>query len=82
MSGTTLARNLDGAKLVWYVRERGAWGAVFAWFGGHGVNVYDAETGAEMDFFNVGSFEDDAAAREDVEAGIKDWLREWDEEYA
>lgn len=56
-----LAEKLDGAKLVKYDQAH----RVAVWHGGHTVNVYTL-AGEPLDVFNVGSFEEDAASREEV----------------
>ncbi len=62
-----LAEALDGARYVRFLEELGV---VLAWHGGRGVHVYDAETGEELDMFNVGDFSKDEATIEEVERGI------------
>jgi len=49
MNNLNLARNLDKAR---YVRHFEEVGIVMAWYGGYGVNVFDAQTGQEMDVFH------------------------------
>lgn len=47
----SLLSAIDGAQLV--IADEDA-GLAFAWFGGQGVNVFDAD-GREVDYFTIGS---------------------------
>jgi len=67
-----LAEALDGARYVKFFEELGV---VFAWHGGRGVHIYDAETGEELDMFNVGDFSKDEATIEEIERGIDRHIR-------
>ena len=49
---------------------------LFAWSGGHTVNVYSALTGTPVTCFNVGDFGQDKATLEQVEEGINEYLKE------
>jgi hypothetical protein len=60
-SAERLMAELDGAKLVRYDTA----GLLYAWFGGHGVHVYDA-TGTEVDYWTCGDFADNDADPRDV----------------
>lgn len=60
-----LMAQLDGVRLVRY----DAGGLLRAWFGGHGVHVYDAG-GAEVDYWSVGDFAKNYAELEEVEESM------------
>lgn len=60
-----LMAQLDGARLVRYDTT----GLLLAWFGGHGVHVYDA-SGQEVDYWSCGDFAKDAAELEEVERSM------------
>jgi ribosome modulation factor len=60
-----LMAQLDGARLVRYDSA----GLVLAWFGGHGVHVYDG-TGEEVDYWTCGDFATNDADLSDVESSI------------
>ena len=51
MSTERLAAVLDGARMIKYCTD----GLVLAWFGSHGVHVYDLG-GNEVDYLSVGDF--------------------------
>ncbi len=55
--GERLMAELDGARLVRYDSNAGT---LLAWFGGHGVHVYDA-AGTELDYWTCGDFSQDSA---------------------
>ncbi len=69
----TLGEQLDGVKLVRYDEESEL---TFAWFGGHGVHIYES-TGQEVDFFNTG----DVAQNDVPEAEIIEAIKEKQAEY-
>lgn len=61
MSAEQLAASLDRARYVEYDPN----GLVLAWFGGHGVHVYDLG-GTEVDYMSVGDFSQNDASFIDV----------------
>ena len=69
---TRLAEQLDGARVVRTYIDAGV---VLAWHGGHGVHVYYLD-GEEADFYNVGSFAQDAATEEDVRDSMEQYMRD------
>jgi hypothetical protein len=72
-SAERLMAQLDGATLVRYDTA----GLLYAWFGGHGVHVYDG-AGTEVDYWSCGSFADDQASIEEVEDSMARRLRNVD----
>jgi bacterioferritin (cytochrome b1) len=50
-------------------------GVSFAWFGGHGVHVYD-RSGKEIDFFSVGDFAKTDATLAEVKRAVEAKVRE------
>lgn len=58
----TLAEQLDGARII---KQDALRGYVLAWFGGHGIHVYD-ELGRDVAFWNVGSFAQDDADPQEI----------------
>lgn len=56
-----LAAALDRARWVEYDPD----GFVLAWFGGHGIHVYDL-AGNEVDYLTVGDFSRNDAAHDEV----------------
>jgi hypothetical protein len=68
--GERLMAALDGARLVRYDAD----GYLLAWFGGHGVHVYDA-AGEEVHYWSCGDFSHNDADVADVEASIAAYLR-------
>ena len=68
-----LMAQLDGAKLVRY----DAAGLLYAWYGAHGVHAYDA-AGTEVDYWTCGSYADDDASLEEVEASMAARIRNVD----
>ena len=69
-----LMAQLDGARLVRY----DAAGLLLAWFGGHGVHVYDVG-GQEVDYWTCGDFAKSAAELEEVEQSMARHIRNVDE---
>jgi hypothetical protein len=65
MTAERLMAELDGARLVRYDTA----GLLLAWFGGHGVHVYDA-AGVEVDYLSCGDFARNDADVDDVEAAV------------
>jgi len=65
---------LDGARLVKYDPDCDL---LYAWFGGHGVHVYD-ESGAEVDYWTCGDFALSDASERDVLDSMLDRLRGMD----
>ena len=61
-----LMAQLDGARLVRYDSNAGT---LLAWFGGHGVHVYDA-AGTELDYWTCGDFAENDASADVVEESI------------
>lgn len=57
---------IDGAELAIVEPE---YRLVFAWFGGHGVNIY-REDGVEVDYFTMGG------ARKPTPAAVRTAIRE------
>lgn len=72
MHSERLAAALDGARWVKYDTN----GYVLAWFGGHGVHVYDARNGAEVDYMSVGDFGHASASEEEVVTAAHRWISE------
>lgn len=71
-----VAEALDGAHFVYFEAE---FGLIFAWNGGHTVNIYGLD-GREIDCMSVGSFADDHARLSEVREAISQWLADEDEE--
>lgn len=65
-----LAAVLDGARWVKYDSN----GYVLAWFGSHGLHVYDARCGAEVDYLSVGDFGRASATLDEVTAAALTWM--------
>jgi len=67
MSTERLAAVLDGARMIKYCTD----GLVLAWFGSHGLHVYDL-SGNEIDYLSVGDFSRPCATYEEalVAAGM------------
>lgn len=75
MSAEQLAASLDRARYVEFDPD----GLVLAWFGGHGVHVYDL-AGTEVDYMSVGDFSNnDARDAEVKEAMARYRMSTWDE---
>jgi hypothetical protein len=64
---------LDGARLVKYDTA----GLLYAWFGGHGVHVYDA-SGTEVDYWTCGDFAKNEADVSEVEESMTRHLLDLD----
>ncbi len=64
---SNLGSQLDRAKIVRYDESTEL---TLAWFGGHGIHMYDAD-GQEIDFWNVGDFTFDDATPADVIASME-----------
>lgn len=60
-------RSTKSARYVFTAKDVGL---TFAWFGGHGVHVYDG-TGREIDFFSVGDFKLPEATVDQVKEGVR-----------
>jgi hypothetical protein len=73
--GERLMAALDGAKLVKYDTA----GVLYAWFGGHGVHVYNG-AGEEIDYWTCGSFADNEADVAEVEDSMSRRLRGVDDD--
>ncbi len=73
--GERLMAALDGIKLARYDANAGA---LLAWFGGHGVHVYDA-TGTEVDYWSVGDFSQNDAEVAEVEESMARHILNLDE---
>jgi len=71
---TRLMAELDGARLVKYDADCDL---LYAWFGGHGVHVYD-ESGTEVDYWTCGDFSQNSASETDVLDSMLDRLRGMD----
>jgi hypothetical protein len=71
---TRLMAELDDARLVKFDPDEDL---LFAWFGGHGVHVYD-ETGTEVDYWTCGDFSQNSASEADVLASMLNRLRGMD----
>lgn len=71
MSTARLAAVLDGARHVTYCPD----GFVLAWFGGHGLHVYDLG-GTEVDYRSVGDFTNNDATYAEVVAAARAYLCE------
>ena len=67
--------SFDGALMVAVDKEREL---AFAWFGGHGIHVYNDE-GEEVHYFTMGAEHLDA---ETAEASARALIATWDEEEA
>ena len=65
------AKKLEGNERV-IIKQN----LIFAWSGGHTVNVYSALTGTPIECFNVGDFKYESATLEQVEEGINEYLKE------
>lgn len=63
MHSERLAACLDGARMVKYDPN----GLLLAWFGGHGLHVYDM-AGREVDYRTVGDFSENSATYAEVHA--------------
>lgn len=61
------SRTLAEAKFVHQAEDVGL---TFAWFGGHGVHVYD-KSGREVDYFSVGDFKLPEATLNQVREGVR-----------
>lgn len=72
MHSERLAAALDGAQWVKYDPN----GFVLAWFGAHGLHVYDAATGAEVDYLSVGDFGRASATHAEVAEAAQRWICE------
>jgi hypothetical protein len=68
----SLLDRLEDVRIV--VVDRGR-RILFAWFGGHGVHIFD-QHGREVDLFTVGDFAKDEAEPRDVLHGINRYLSE------
>lgn len=67
----TLGERLDGVRILMRdVRNE----LNFAWFGGHGVHVYD-DDGHEVDFWNTGDFARNDASTRDIRASMRRRLK-------
>jgi hypothetical protein len=73
MSTERLAAVLDGARHITYDPS----GVVLAWFGGHGLHVYDLG-GAEVDYRSVGDFVQHEATYAEIVAAARAYLSEGD----
>jgi hypothetical protein len=71
MHSERLAAVLDGARHVTYDPN----GFVLAWFGGHGLHVYDL-LGEEVDYRSVGDFADHEADYREVVDAARAYLSE------
>lgn len=71
MSTERLAAVLDDARHVTYCPD----GLVLAWFGGHGLHIYDL-AGNEVDYRSVGDFAAPDADHEEVRAAARAYLCE------
>jgi hypothetical protein len=63
---------LDGAKFVKHLDEHDI---TMAWFGGHGIHVFD-KTGEEIDFYNTGDMDQPDATIGEIEESIEEYLLE------
>lgn len=72
MDSDRLAAALDGARYVKYDSN----GYVLAWYGGHGLHVYTAATGVEVDYRSVGDFGRASATEHEVDAAAWRWMAE------
>ena len=54
-------------------------GFKFVWSRGHGINIY--RDGKEVDFINVGDFSRNEATKEEVEEGIKNYIKDMKQDY-
>lgn len=71
MCNERLAATLDGARWIKYDPN----GFVLAWFGGHGLHVYDI-SGREVDYRSVGDFAQSGASEAEIRAAALAWARE------
>jgi hypothetical protein len=71
-----LREQLDGAQYIktFHVPETSD-EIAYAWFGGHGVHVYDTK-GEEIDFWNVGDFDQPEADIGEVEQAVEEHMNE------
>lgn len=72
MCSERLAATLDGARWVKYDAN----GYLLAWFGAHGLHVFDARTGVEVDYLSVGDFGRAPATESEVAAAALAWMSE------
>lgn len=72
MNSERLAAALDGAQWVRYDPN----GFVLAWFGVHGLHVYDAGSGVEVDYLSVGDFGRASATQHEVAEAAQRWISE------
>lgn len=69
-----LADALKGARIVMEDKARGL---TLAWFGGHGVHVYD-RTGREVSLWHAGDFSKPDADAADIKASMEEAIRTGD----
>lgn len=67
-----VANHLRGAKIVKKDPKRNL---TLAWFGGHGVHVYDPK-GEEVAFWSVGDFARDSAGPSEIEKSMNEAIRD------
>ena len=72
MHSERLAAALDGSRWVKYDSN----GYLLAWFGAHGLHVFDARTGAEVDYMSVGDFGCASASEAEIVAAALRWMRD------
>jgi len=77
---------IDGARYIRSVGRTGGMTEIYAWKGGHTVNVYTTHNGIDgMEVhaarcFSVGSFEQDAADRQEVKDAVQREITESQQE--
>lgn len=72
--GERLMAALDGARLVKYDTA----GVLYAWFGGSGVNVYDA-SGTEIDYWSISTEDGRCPSSEEIAESMARHLLDLDE---
>ena len=72
MCNERLAAALDGARWIKYDPN----GYLLAWFGGHGLHIYTAGSGAEVDYISVGNFAHAGASQEEIAEAARRWIAE------
>lgn len=72
MHSERIAAALDGARWVKYDCN----GYLLAWFGAHGLHVFDARTGVEVDYLSVGDFGRASATESEIADAALRWIGE------
>jgi hypothetical protein len=72
-----LAAELNEARAVLYDPD----GFVLAFFGGHGIHVYDLE-GVEVAYWSTGDFSRNSITADEAFESMREHLHDWAEVYA